>query len=312
MVPLRKLSRRYLPLVLFVTTFLSLQTARAQTPSGWRARPTVEAHLDRFISVNGLAGLTARVVTISDLGASTERREMATAFARNFYRLVVSSEGRPTALQRVDGSNAQQQAFVDSVLLPHLQPGSTIVRIAWHLKDASVETYAIVKAKAMVGDLNAIIEPIIGTFRRHRFQGLGSFHQSFENMLGFVVAEYFCDVSVSCSPEGQLITKGDVSAWDAGPLCSAQSRKNLEGCRLLICFRPTPAGQTLLAAMLASNTSGVMVCCSGTACWSRTMDHGWRLGSVRRGAGSASQGGYGHSLGLLARPLRLPSNQALS
>lgn len=72
------------------------------------------------------------------------------------------------------------------------------------------------------------------------------------------------------------------------------------------------AGQTLLAARLTSNTSGVVVCCSGTACRSRTMDHGWRLGSLRRCAGSASQGGYGHSLGLLARPLRLPSNQALS
>jgi len=70
------------------------------------------------------------------------------------------------------------------------------------------------------------------------------------------------------------------------------------------CNHQTPcdgAGQTLLAARLASNTSGVMVCCSGTACQSTTMDHGWRLGSSRRCAGSASQGGYGHSLGLLAR-----------
>src|SRR5947207_4136160 len=67
-----------------------------------------------------------------------------------------------------------------------------------------------------------------------------------------------------------------------------------------------------LAARLASNTAGGMVCCSGTACRARTMDHGWRLGSVRRCAGSAAQGGYGHSPGLLARPLRLASNQALS
>src|SRR5712675_1498845 len=48
------------------------------------------------------------------------------------------------------------------------------------------------------------------------------------------------------------------------------------------------------------------------ACRRSTMDHGWRLGSVRRSAGSASQGGYGHSLGLLARPLRLARNHALS
>lgn len=69
------------------------------------------------------------------------------------------------AFQAITGTQDQKQPYIDYLLLPQLKNGSVWARVAW---SPSVQTIAVVGPTSTVGNTCDIIEPVSGSYLRHR------------------------------------------------------------------------------------------------------------------------------------------------